>query len=137
MLVTDPSDGAVTAATLNVTLVVPVPPVFVAASVTVDEPDEVGVPLITPLVVSKLNPAGRVPAEILHDVTGPPVFVGALRVKASPCVKDWVETAASAGATSTTLMLKVKTAEVPDWLSAVNETLDEVVIVVGVPLSTH
>jgi len=44
---------------VSVNVVEPVPPAFVAEMVTELMPATVGVPLITPVVVSTLNPAGK------------------------------------------------------------------------------
>ena len=44
------------------------PPLFVAVSVTVEFPAVVGVPLIAPVVVFRLNPAGSVPEATAYDV---------------------------------------------------------------------
>jgi hypothetical protein len=53
--------GALTAAAIVIVSVsVSLPPAFVAVSVTVVLPAAVGVPLITPVVASSVNPSGRV-----------------------------------------------------------------------------
>ena len=49
---------AATGFTWSVSGFVPVPTLFVAESITVKDPDAVGVPLITPVVVFTLKPAG-------------------------------------------------------------------------------
>ena len=57
---------------------------FVAVIVKLYAPVPVGVPVIAPVVAFKVNPAGRVPAEIEYEV--PPV-IGAAKFAAVPEVK--------------------------------------------------
>ena len=59
-----------------VTVAVSLPPVLVAVIVyTVDTARTVGVPEITPVLVSKLSPVERA-GVIDQDVTAPPLLVG-------------------------------------------------------------
>ena len=59
------------------TVVVPVPPLFVALIVYVAvEETTVGVPLITPVVALKVRPFGK-DGETDQVITAPPLFVGA------------------------------------------------------------
>ncbi len=51
--------GMGAAAMVNVRLALPVPPLLVALSVTVDVPAAVGVPEINPVVLFNDNPAGN------------------------------------------------------------------------------
>ena len=73
--------------TTKVTVVVVLPPLFVAVIVmVVDEVTAVGVPEISPVEKSKLSPAGR-PNVCVHAVTVPPLYVGVTEVIAVPLVK--------------------------------------------------
>ena len=51
--------GTPAAATVMVSVAVPVPEAFVALSVTTETPATVGVPLIAPVVVLRVRPSGR------------------------------------------------------------------------------
>jgi hypothetical protein len=51
--------GAVTAAIVTVSVAFPVPPLFVALSVTVEVPAAVGVPVIDPVAEFTAKPAGN------------------------------------------------------------------------------
>ena len=52
-------DPGMAAAIVSVSVALPVPPLFVALSVTVELPAELGVPEINPLVVFTDSPAGN------------------------------------------------------------------------------
>ena len=79
-------DGA-TSLTSIVTVAVSLPPVLDAVIVYVaDDVTAVGVPLISPVEVSKDKPAGR-DGETDHDVTGPPLEDGVTAVIAVPLVR--------------------------------------------------
>ena len=62
--------------TTTVTVAVSLPPELVAVMVkTFDAKSTVGVPEITPVLVSKFNPVGR-SGETVHEITAPPLEVG-------------------------------------------------------------
>ena len=93
----------------------------------------VGVPLIAPLDVSKLNPAGTV-GEIDHDVTGPPLAVGVTVVIAVPLVNvsELGEYVTEEGATSFTTIVMLTVALPPVFVPVIVYEVEEV-IAVGVP----
>jgi hypothetical protein len=65
---------------------VALPPVLLAVTVyVVDEETAVGVPLISPVAVEKVSPAGR-DGVIDHEVTVPPLADGVAVVMAVPFV---------------------------------------------------
>ena len=73
--------------TVMSTVVVALPPVLVAVTVYVAvEVIAVGVPLISPVEVSKARPAGS-DGEIAQDMTVPPLDVGVAAVIAESLVK--------------------------------------------------
>ena len=66
---------------------VPPPPALVAVTVyTVDGETTVGVPLISPVTVSIVNPVGRA-GEIVHELTAPPLTDGVTAPIGAPLVK--------------------------------------------------
>jgi len=117
-----------------VTVSVALPPVFVAVTVyAVEEETTVGVPLISPVDVSKAKPLGR-EGEIDHVTTVPPAVDGVTAVIAVPLVKvnGFPLYVIEDGATSltTTVMVVVP---LPPVLVAVTVYVAEEVIAVGVP----
>lgn len=117
-----------------VTVSVALPPVFVAVTVyAVEEETTVGVPLISPVEVSKAKPLGR-EGVIDHVTTVPPLVDGVTAVIAVPFVKvnGFPLYVMEDGATSltTTVMVVVP---LPPVLVAVTVYVAEEVIAVGVP----
>ena len=95
--------------TVMVTVAVSLPPVLVAVTVyVVAVLNSVGVPEMVPSVVLKLKPAGSV-AEIVHEVTSPPLTLGVTEVIAVPLVSvnEFGLYVRDEGATSLTVMLMV------------------------------
>jgi hypothetical protein len=63
-------DGDVAAAlTVRLNCLESLPAAFFAATVKIETPSAIGIPLITPVEDPKLSPVGRVPVVTLH-VTG-------------------------------------------------------------------
>ena len=120
--------------TCTVSVAVALPPVLVAVTVYVaDEVIAVGVPLIAPVVLLKLSPAGR-EGEIDHDVAVPPPVVGVTVDIVVPLisVSELGEYVTEEGARSLTTMVTVAVS-VPPVLVAVIVYDEEEVIAVGVP----
>ena len=65
----------------------PLPPALVAVTVyTVDGETTVGVPLISPVAASIVNPVGRA-GEIVHELTAPPLTNGVTAPIGAPLVR--------------------------------------------------
>ena len=101
-------DGA-TSLTSIVTVAVSLPPVLLPVTVYVaDDVTAVGVPLISPVEVSKDKPAGK-DGETDQEVTGPPLVDGVTAVIAVPLVRvnEFGLYEIEDGATSLTTMVTV------------------------------
>ena len=120
--------------TCTVSVAVALPPVLVAVTVYVaEEVIAVGVPLIAPVVLLKLSPAGS-DGEIDQFVAAPPPVVGVTVDIVVPLinVSELGEYVTADGAISLTTMLTVAVS-VPPVLVAVIVYDAEEVIAVGVP----
>ena len=120
--------------TCTVSVAVALPPVLVAVTVYVaEEVIAVGVPLIAPVVLLKLSPAGS-DGEIDQFVAAPPPVVGVTVDIVVPLinVSELGEYVTADGAISLTTMVTVAVS-VPPVLVAVIVYDAEEVIAVGVP----
>ena len=120
--------------TCTVSVAVALPPVLVAVTVYVpEEVMAVGVPLIAPVVLLKLSPAGR-DGEIDQFVGAPPPVVGETVDMVVPLtnVSELGEYVTADGARSLTTMVTLAVS-VPPVLVAVIVYEAEEVIAVGVP----
>ena len=123
-----------TSLTSRVNVAVVLPPALVAVTVyVVDGETAVGVPLISPVVVLKARPAGRV-GEIDHVATGPPLAVGVTGVMVVPfsSVSELGVKATPDGAATMTSIVTVVVALPPEFAAVTVYTADEL-RTVGVP----
>ena len=121
--------------TASVTTIVSEPPVFVAVMVNGDTSrTPVGVPVISPVVVSKLSPAGRA-GLVAKLTTGPPAVEGAFAVMAVffTYVTGLEPYELKLGTTALTMMVRALV-DVPPVLVAVTVYVPMLVTALGVPV---